>query len=177
MGKRSSSDLGLSGKRDISSLNYCPPRRHGSSKRLWRLGRMECVIGSLRILTTIDRGSNKKHIGQTRPTARCIASPIPRDRPVVVHFVRDGGTSGRMISKRFRPSVGKRRKTRRAIRCRAVGLAFRFTTCVWIGAAAGEIQYVNLHVMLSVGVCSYCSSWVSLRKKRAAKNLLVGLAV
>jgi hypothetical protein len=43
MGKRSSSDLGLSGKRDISSLNYCPPRRHGSSKRLWRLGRMECV--------------------------------------------------------------------------------------------------------------------------------------
>jgi hypothetical protein len=60
-------------------LNCCPPRRHRSSKRLWRLGRMEYVIESLRILTTIDRGSDKKkHIGQTRPTTRCSFSYFPR---------------------------------------------------------------------------------------------------
>jgi hypothetical protein len=70
--------LGLSGKRDISSLDCCPPRRHRSSKRLWRLGRTESVIESLRILT-IDRGSNKKkHIGQTRPTTRYSFSYSPR---------------------------------------------------------------------------------------------------
>jgi hypothetical protein len=162
----------------MSSLNCCPPRRHRSSETIVAT-RSDGICNRIPTHSHYRQRIKQDKAHRTNPTNDSIyvASPIPRDRPVVVHLIREGGTSRRMISKRFRPSVGKRRKTRRAIRCRAVGLAFRFTTCVWIGAAAGEIQYVNLHVMLSVGVCSYCSSWVSLRKKRAVKNLLVGLAV